>query len=299
MCLRDNVIFVAHPTTSSIHRKVLHAARTKPFSLASGHVDRNSSVLVERNAPLCDEATRNIDTLAAYEYNSSLLARAAELLRACAWTTRTVEQAHGSCGVLHRLHKQYNRRTVAMRAMLHQTLALLQPAEGEARTARIQQRSHVLTNINQSDRITGRNAFFTALLRSAKQVVARDTKLASDLRQRIMSEHAVLCGALTDEEKSTDDNMALAKQAEVRDAVHDQFKHFREQAHTEHARAHTERAELGTLSRVSLAHFSINDLHSLKERSGPTHFLPSAVRQALAASWQSSFPRPIHVIDTV
>jgi len=95
-------------------------------------------------------------------YNKTILADAVELFLDVPWSTRLVEQGHGSLAVMHRLHPSLGCEQLLVRGELHQARALFsEMTEDDAALHRAATRLHAAEmKLKRTSAITGRNMFF-------------------------------------------------------------------------------------------------------------------------------------------
>ena len=111
------------------------------------------------------------------------------------WTSVPVEQAHGSCAVLHRAHPMYGSAMISTRAMLHQARHFfVQDPYGRA----AERRAAKLVRLEkkQPHNIIVRNVFLRDLMQEARSGLRQDERLSAASRQRVVRLHGALYKAL-------------------------------------------------------------------------------------------------------
>ena len=109
VCLR--ACFVA---AGYIHGKLFVPLQEWPWKLALGDVIANLRALEDSQEPISDITTSNIRELLRQGYPVQKIVDGLALLQEVPWTTLGVEQAHGSCATLHKLHATYGSQTLAI-----------------------------------------------------------------------------------------------------------------------------------------------------------------------------------------
>eukprot|EP00974_Lingulodinium_polyedra_P087401 8471520-Lingulodinium_polyedra.AAC.1 len=92
-------------------------------------------------------------------YNEKLLQEGVMMLAEAPWSTRLVEQAHGSTACVHRLHKEYGLEALSARSYLHQARHMFVPDKDALALERAQAQTEAFRKtLNRC--VTGRNVFF-------------------------------------------------------------------------------------------------------------------------------------------
>lgn len=167
--LRSEVLFAAHRSVGYMKEKFVYPAEQLPWTLTRGDKERNLEELkaLPKEA-VTDPVARKIHTLARKEYNPHELLEALELLGEIPWSTKAVEQGHGSAAVVRRVHSECGPESVASRAMLHQCRGLFGEQKESGRVAQLLKLEAAVARKRPSA-MHGQNIFLQNLLEVAKR----------------------------------------------------------------------------------------------------------------------------------
>ena len=98
--------------------------RFAPWSLARGCIASNLRALTASDAP-AEETTFRVWSVLKLGVNSRELHEAIGLVVERRWSTRVVEQLHGACASLHKLHRERGVVSLTARAMVAKMKQLL------------------------------------------------------------------------------------------------------------------------------------------------------------------------------
>lgn len=117
------------------------------------------------------------------------------------WSTLDVEQAHGSCAVIHKYHRLYTIAQLSQRSFLHQARHLFTVCMDDRM---VERKRSALERLQRRRPMTlgARQAFLAWLMQSIKQGLPVGHKMSVEARQQIMRRHSQLFEALSPEEVS-------------------------------------------------------------------------------------------------
>ena len=224
-----------------------------PWTLACGDVDANIQAL--KAGPQPTEVTTLKFWRLLNAGTSHLEVRdAVMMLREVRWSTSVVEQLHGTCAIIHKLHHELGQSTLVARTMvtcMRPLLAASDPlaqheAKHEAAIARLEQL--------HPDQVSGRQHFIGEFMRTAKRVAGKNVTFRSC--STWMREAARQWAGLAPETRGTYDREASRRAAEKRQEVEaKKEERFAEMSQRRQQMAET--AELkGTLNQKSACRFS-------------------------------------------
>ena len=156
---------------------VLREARSLPWSLCVDTEARLEQLRrVDMNALPGDSVTRGIKLMLSLGVPMAKIKTGVALLAECQWSTRCVEQGHGSMACIKKLHQEYTAAMLSARAALHQQRALFAVSPLNAQAARLDERMR-RQSARATQKITGAMCFsptYTARLeRCCLRVVTR------------------------------------------------------------------------------------------------------------------------------
>ena len=114
----------------------------------------------------------------------SHMAAVCRLMTEAPFSTKLCEQGHGSLAAEHKVHQELGAKFVALRAALHQTRFMWQPARDEKSQARIDKCLAKLDR-RKDHPVLGRNCFYKELVIAAKE----EGFLEHESQQQLMKLH--------------------------------------------------------------------------------------------------------------
>jgi hypothetical protein len=255
--LRHCVVHAASVAFAFVHKRVFQEVRSWPWRIAVGDIDKNLEELEESKEPIADTCAHKIRQLLQAGYNRTVLKEAVALLREVPWTSVPVEQAHGSCAVIHRQHPMYSVDTLAHRALVHQCRHLFVKDPEEQRLDKHKAFVDALKK-KQPGRISGRHAFMGALAQSAKANVSAGSKMPAAARHEVMRQHATLYKNLEPQAMAAWDKVAERQSSEKAQAAQEEITYQTAALQLQRSRYEVSLAE-GMWTRTSLARFSDAD----------------------------------------
>ena len=128
--LRTEVLTAASISAAFVYRRAFRSAKSLPWTLTRGCIAENLRALAAGDMP--DETiSAKIWQLMRLGYNVKELTEALGLLAEARWSTKVVEQQHGSAAAMHKAHPSYIAESLSRRAFLHMVTALL-PSPSES-----------------------------------------------------------------------------------------------------------------------------------------------------------------------
>ena len=122
-----DAIQACHTQRAYMGMKFLTPALGYPWCLAREDIEANLEHLSHQALVTEDSGcTKKVQLLLEKVFNKARLARALKLLLETEWSTRPVEQGHGSCAVLHKFIPDMEEDMLVTRSQLHQCRSLFQ-----------------------------------------------------------------------------------------------------------------------------------------------------------------------------
>jgi hypothetical protein len=280
--IKHSIVLAAHLAGAYLHNKLFSVLNSKPWSLLRGDLDANLDELGESTDDIYDEATLKLRDLVRLGYNRGRLKDALFLMQGVPWSSISVEQAHGSCAVLHRLHPLYGPDMICKRGLIHQCRHLFQTSPEEKRAQRLAAQTAALA-AKQPQKTSGRHAFFAQLMQHAKEHSgASSVPLA--VRQAVMQQHGQMFSGLTPQEKAQLDLVAQATAQERRANLAADSQQLKDSLEIYKARADEERKQVGLKNVGTLARFDEADWAALATLFNSQAFSWSRVKVLRAAA---------------
>ena len=138
--LRADALSCSHEASVFLQKRIFDEVRRYPFSLAIGDIDGNLDRLLASTDEADSGCTEKVRSLLRCGYNRQALIRGIQMLRYVEFSTRAVEQGHGTTATLHRYHPDYSVMTMIVRAMIHQCRAMFMPSRDDSQLARLEAR---------------------------------------------------------------------------------------------------------------------------------------------------------------
>ena len=200
--LRSDVLAAGHTSIGFISTRTLSEARKLPWSLGCGDVEKNLDELIAGVEP-AEPTAAKIRRLLRLGYNRLQIKQALTLLLDCPWGTQSVEQGHASATLVKKMHPEFSKESLMLRAFFHSFRKLL-PSSSEEDKQLVAQGKKVDMLLRKSpDRITGRHIYLQDLMALAGDWKAQGTRsMPSDSHRTIMQRHAASWANLPSETKA-------------------------------------------------------------------------------------------------
>ena len=282
--LRTEVLTAASISAAFVYRRAFRSAKSLPWTLTRGCIAENLRALAAGDMP--DETiSAKIWQLMRLGYNVKELTEALGLLAEARWSTKVVEQQHGSAAAMHKAHPSYIAESLSRRAFLHMVTALLpSPSDSDPRRDKIDRRIAALER-QQPEKISGRHVFFGDFYHALK--AERPYISYDDLRSLAMKMHGAAFEVLPSETKTLYQQKAEQQCSEKRATIQDEIAHLKTYLMLKAERAAEEFEEECTLLRVSNCKFSNDMVASLQHRWGSEQYTFKEVRKHAVSSMVS------------
>ena len=139
--LRSDVLRAGELSYAFLDRRCLQAARAWPWKLCRGDVLEALTRLGEGGTVDEDSTTAKLQRLVRSGYSMEMLSAGIALLAQAPWSTRCVEQAHGSLAQSMRKHPEYSAEAASLRSYLSVARALFERVASERVEAVVQSAS--------------------------------------------------------------------------------------------------------------------------------------------------------------
>lgn len=181
--LRTEVLQAAHTAGGFMHARIFEPLRAWPWRLVSGGGDlRQSLEALEQTAePVGEAFTDKVRCLLKLGYSPVKVAEAVNLLKDVSWSTIGVEQAHGSCGIMHKFHPLYTGGQLAQRSFLHQCRHILVPHADQRTQSRLE-RSLQGVRDRRPQKTTGRNVLVSHVFAGLRRSIPAGSSMPRALR---------------------------------------------------------------------------------------------------------------------
>ena len=282
--LRTEVLTAASISAAFVYRRAFRSAKSLPWTLTRGCIAENLRALAAGDMP--DETiSAKIWQLMRLGYNVKELTEALGLLAEARWSTKVVEQQHGSAAAMHKAHPSYTAESLSRRAFLHMVTALLpSPCDSDPQRNKIDRRIAALER-QQPEKISGRHVFFGDFYQALK--AERPYLSSDDLRTLAMKMHGAAFEVLPSETKTLYQQKAEQQCSEKRATIQDEIAHLKTYLMLKAERAAEEFEEECTLLRVSNCKFSNDMVASLQHRWGSEQYTFKEVRKHAVSSMVS------------
>ena len=193
-------------------RLCLKPAAGLPWSLCRGDVSHNlrALALLELDQSHCS-ATHQIQALYKLGINQEDLQDALILLGQVGWTTKGVEEQHGSLAHVHRAHPDIDATNLSLRGYIHACRVFWRPDRHTTRLARLQKQLKRLRE-RRGRHISGENLFFKEL-HSRVRCRLKGQTARPGVQQHVLKQSRTRWAQLSDQQKNRYRMMA-------RDATH-------------------------------------------------------------------------------
>lgn len=260
--VRSEALHACHVSAAYIKNKVFTVARSLPFSLALGDVKDNLAKLKASDEPIRDSCAHKIRELLRVGFDSQAIEDGVMLLREINWTTVPVEQAHGSCAVLHRMHPTYTAETLVFRALVHNCRDLFAIDPEERRLAKKHAQLEALKR-KQPEKVSGKHAFLAASLKAAKGLLPPGSKMQKTQTNQVVKQHSAAFDALPQASRAAWRLTARAEGARRKAALQATIQDFEENMSLQQKRRVWASDAKGLMNRHSMARFADDDLKAL------------------------------------
>ena len=200
--LRSDVLAAGHTSIGFIAARILSEARKLPWSLGCGDVEKNLDELIA-GVETAEPTAAKIRRLLRRGYNRLQIKQALTLLLDCPWGTQFVEQGHASATLVKKMHPEFSKESLMLRAFFYYFRKLL-PSSSEKDKHLVAQGKKVDMLLWKSpDKITGRHIYLQDLMAIAGDWKAQGTRsMPSDSHRTVMQRHAASWANLPSEVKA-------------------------------------------------------------------------------------------------
>ena len=280
--LRHGVLSSAHICVAYLSRKTLKCAIGYPWRLCRGDIKHNLEELRRNALPAnADSTTKKIKAMLELSWPVDELIGAVKLFSEVGWTSKAVEDMHGSIAVVHRLHKDLDGSTLALRAFVHACRALFRPDVEENVMRRLIARCDGLDE-NRGRCVSGQNMFFADMISKLK-VSMQQKGYKVGVQQALMKKCNSKWASVPPSRKQHYHDIAVIE-TEVRlRALEGDRAHARAHLDLQKARTELTRSQEGARNILSSCRFSDLDF-KLMEQDMASPFLTSHVVDQMVAS---------------
>ena len=269
--LRADVLYSAHIAFAFIKDRVLNAIRGDPFGLAIGDKAANLRDLAERADTISDEATWKICQLYRVGVSVPRIEQILEVIADLHWSTKAVEEQHGSTAVVQRFTPDKRGESLVLWAFFHMLRCYSAPSPDEKQRGRIEQ-ALAKTIRRAPRRTTGRNPFLRTLFEHRKAALGAGEVLSHQECRRLMVAHSGLFFALplTEQERY---NAEARREAIMQERIleHD-AQHLDARLSLHIARLREEEEQRGCTNRIAHNRFTRDELLSMAAQVASKHF---------------------------
>ena len=295
--LRSDVVFAATTSAGFLHHHVFAAFDSLPWSLTKMDEDVLWPFLEGLDPAECDDAlASNLSRLATSGYPKDKILEALKLLKEVSWSSTGVEQQHGSCATVRRLHPDIGVEALSLRAFLHacrhffhtQDSAHVGPADAQPSVPRSVTQA---PRQRHAERITGRHVFVSELFKEVRQQLpgGMRQKMSWQERKELMGRSTDLYESLSPAERLQYDRRALAHAQELRAGQAEQDLAQGQLLALYQQRAAEELASNGLRNILSNGPLDAEDWAGMLEQNDAPEMQPTAALQ----TWRQMQEAPI------
>lgn len=190
--LMSDCILGGHVSAGFIYKRVLPELDRYLWKLARGSIEQNLRDLDAHSDPagppgLDPGCGQKVKRLLRMTCPFKLLVQGVLMLMEVIWGTSAVEQGHGSCAVIHRVHKTLTVEQLVVRSLLHQARAFFSHTSEDLALARLRAQLERLKAKSVS--FTGRSMHLSDLMREVSVALPCGAKMPASLRQAVVRYH--------------------------------------------------------------------------------------------------------------
>jgi hypothetical protein len=156
---RHNVVSAAHTSVAYLSWRCVDVAMSLPWSLCNGDIRANLLALKNMELPpTADRTTLKIQCLLKLGVQIEEVIDGVKVMGEAPWTSKGVEEQHGSIAVLHKYHPDLSSSSLAVRAFLHICRALFRPDADSKALGRLRAKCERLAD-NRGRSVSARNEY--------------------------------------------------------------------------------------------------------------------------------------------
>lgn len=211
--LRSKALSCGFKAAAFFHFRVLEKVMKLPWTLAMGDKEENLRKLVADDAPKPTEPIAlKIYSLLKLGYSKMKICMALDLLLNCNWHTMCTEQTHAQAAVVKKFHAEMGEEMVIARSMISAFQKMLPSLTAEQKQELKLLKELKESSKKQSNRITGRHAYFTELVQLSNQWLKEARmEMPKHMSQVIMKSYSKRFANLTQEQKNQLEHKAQMK----------------------------------------------------------------------------------------
>ena len=266
--LMSDCLLGGHVSAAFIARRVLSELKGYPWALARGDIEQNLRDLDAHPDPKgprgldagCGQKAKRLLTM---KYPFQLLVKGARMLLDVIWGTRSVEQGHGSCAVIHRVHKLLTPVQLAVRSLLHQARAFFSRCPEEQSLARLRTKLDRLKA--KKAQYNGRQVYMKELMDEVSGSLPVGAKLPASLRQAVVQYHGAMHRVLPASAQARYDEIADETSRRMQDTARGDIEHLEDEMALFVSRFEQEKREKAKTNIITGHRFSDTDVQALLE----------------------------------
>lgn len=284
--LKTQVVFSSLSVIAFIDDKVLREVRALPWSLCVDTPTRLEQLRgIDINCLPNDTVTRGVKRMLTAGVPLSGIQTGIALLAECQWSTRCVEQGHGSMACIKKLHQEYTAPMLTSRAALHQQRALFAKSPADAQAERLDRRIR-RQSARQPHKISGRHVFLADMYSQAREVLPLGRDLRNHERLAIVRAHGAAFANLPLAARMAYDRRAERLAEDRRSDQLAELEHLRAQCVLMQERSVEEKSLALPMCDLGQCRYSEADLQEMAEMMEEPSFQTALVvagREALLA----------------
>ena len=272
--LRSCISGAAITSVAFFTGRVFDAVRSYPWCLALG--DKMANITRLRGAPLPNEVTANkVHALVNSGFSEAMLEEGLTFVENAPWSSRVVEQLHGSGAQVHKYHPEMGVNSFQCRAFMHALRTMVNPSQEDKDGAKLQARLQKLESTTFR-RISGRHVYLKRCCERVQLQCGGDVKKAQALRKALFHEHSAMYQALSPEVRASYEELALSMGDRKLEAFWDELSMVRTDCLIQHERSREETEKKNPFSMGS-SRWSGEDLERLQSFTCSGDFSASKV----------------------
>ena len=285
--LRTEVVLAGLTCLGFVSEKVFRVARSLPWSICRD-IDGGLDALQALQAAPQDPTAQKIWFLLRVGVSRARLQDACRVLGECEWSTRCVEQGHGSIACIKKLHPECTGGVLAARAALHQQRAMFNASEGAKQVAKLEAQLQRQCR-KQPEKITGRHVFLSDAFEALRSALPAGKSMTNAARIAVMQRHGAEYRSLPPQLRLKYDLKAQQMARDRRETVLGETCRLRAAADLAKARLEEVAASSHPRCELGECRYTASELSSMCQLLGEPRFQLSAV----SASREKDLEAPV------
>lgn len=273
--LQHAVMSACHISFAYLCHRCLHTALGYPWRLCRGDIRANLQALGQMYlGDDTDETTKLVQGLVRAGSSELELVDAISLLGECGWSTKGVEEQHGSIATVHKYHRELEAASLAARSFVHTCRPLFRP-DADSKTGRRLAQACKQLSENRGRAVSAFNMFYARMTTHVQPAMQRQGH--NSVQKHILKLSHKKWNQMSPSQKQRYFVLAAKETEQRRQDLAEDRLHAEAQFELHHSRTGSQLAESRSRNMLSAVRFGDADLKRIDESLASSLFSKSVV----------------------